>query len=204
MLKPGDLVGWRLTKGGGVALDVSVLFIDSEFKITPVFPRRGNALSGDNRILTKGHSIPIGPFPVNARTVGLEHLVVIAIPGVGQPIDFTCLAQPGLERAVERSGGKQALDSPLGRLLKHAMFAQRGTRGLDIVEADTQMMRGRCRRRPEKSDRRRFGVRRFDAAFVSCLFRSARLAKKKPKRRQSAALQNVAERPTLRIKGGIP
>jgi hypothetical protein len=143
VLQPGDWVSWRITNHGRMILDVTLLFIDSGYGIAPLFPRRGSASSGENRFLP-GQSHLLPPVRVNAKTVGLEHVVVIAVKGEGQPIDFTCLAQPTLEKAEEtatRGAGKQALDSPLGGLLKKAMFAQGTSRGLDMVEADTQVLR---------------------------------------------------------------
>jgi hypothetical protein len=143
VLQPGDWVSWRVTNRGKTTLDVTLLFIDSGYGITPLFPRRGAAGSGENRFLPRqSHLLP--PVRVNPKTVGLEHVVVIAVKGEGQPIDFTCLAQPTLEKAQEaatRGAGKQAIDSPLGGLLKKAMYAQGASRGLDMVEADMQVLR---------------------------------------------------------------
>jgi hypothetical protein len=140
VLKPGDLVGWRVTNRGKTTLDVTLLFIDSGYGIDSVFPRRGSAVSGENRFLPDQSHL-IGPARVNPKTVGLEHMMVIAVKGEGQPVDFTCLAQPTLERAVERSGANPALGTPLGRLLKNAVYAQGASRGLDVVEANTQVLR---------------------------------------------------------------
>jgi hypothetical protein len=46
---------------------------------------------------------------------------------------FDCLAQPALEAARAR-GGAQALESPLGRLLKKAVYGDGETRGM-VAEA---------------------------------------------------------------------
>jgi hypothetical protein len=143
VLQPGDWVSWRVSNRGLMTLDVTLLFIDSGYGIAPLFPRRGAAGSGENRFLP-GQSHLLPPVRVNPKTVGLEHVVVIAVKGEGQPIDFTCLAQPTLEKAEEsatRGAGKKALDSPLGGLLKKALYAQGASRGLDMVEADTQVLR---------------------------------------------------------------
>jgi hypothetical protein len=143
VLQPGDFVGWRVTNRGRTTLDVTLLFIDSGYGIDSVFPRRGSAVSGENRFLPDQSHL-IGPARVNPNTIGLEHMMVIAVKGEGQPVDFTCLAQPTLEKAEEaatRGSGKQVLGSPLGRLLQNAMYAQGAARGLDVVEADTQVLR---------------------------------------------------------------
>ena len=71
-------------------------------------------------------------------------MMVIAVKGEGQPVDFTCLAQPTLEKAEEaatRGSGKRSLGLPLGQLLKNAVYAQGAARGLDVVDADTQSLR---------------------------------------------------------------
>jgi hypothetical protein len=146
VLLPGEFVGWRVTNSGRsrVTLDVTVLFVDSQYGIAPLFPKKGEAGSGINRI-RPDVSFWVGPYPVSAaKTVGLEHLVVIAVKGEGQPIDFTCLAQPTLERAreVTRSGQEEPLETPLGRMLKGAMYGQGTTRDLGApVEPDAQAFR---------------------------------------------------------------
>lgn len=143
VLQPGEWVSWRITNDGTTTLDVTLLFIDSGYGIAPLFPRRGTASSGENRF-RPGQSHLLPPVRVNPKTVGLEHVVVIAVKAEGQPIDFTCLAQPTLEKAQEsatRGGGKQPLNSRLGGLLRKALYAQGASRGLDIVEADTQVLR---------------------------------------------------------------
>lgn len=143
VLQPGDWVSWRITNRSLMPLDVTLLFIDSSYGIAALFPRRGTAGSGESRFLP-GQSHLLPAVRVNPKTVGLEHVVAIAVRGKGQPIDFTCLAQSKLEKAEEaatRGGGSQALHSPLGGLLKKALYAQGATRGLDMVEADTQVLR---------------------------------------------------------------
>jgi len=64
---------------------------------------------------------------------GLEHLVAIAVKAGDKPADFTWLAQPNAEQAL-RIGlvrGAEYLESPLGRLLQQALFAEGDTRGLE-------------------------------------------------------------------------
>jgi hypothetical protein len=144
VLQPGDWVGWRITNSGKsrVTLDVTVLFINSQYRIEPLFPKRGEGAGTVNRI-RPDVSFWVGPFPVSAKTTGMEHVVVIAVKGEGQPIDFTCLAQPTLEQASEMArGGEEPLDTPLGRLLKNSMYGQGTTRDLGApVEPVTQAFR---------------------------------------------------------------
>jgi hypothetical protein len=145
VLKAGDLIGWRITnpEQSRVNLDVTLLFINSQFGIMPLFPSKGEGASGINRV-RPGNSVLKGPYPVKDDTVGLEHLVVIAVKGDGPPIDFTILAQPTLAGAREVARGKEEtpLGTPLGRLLKGAMYGQGTARDLGAeIEADAQAFR---------------------------------------------------------------
>ena len=65
---------------------------------------------------------------VTGATLGLEHLVVIAVRRRESPCDFSGLAQPTLERAGASPRGADTLESPLGRLLQAALYAP-GRRG---------------------------------------------------------------------------
>lgn len=138
VLKPGDWVAFRVHNRARFPVDVSLLFVDSSFGIYPIFPKPG--ITGDNR-LEPGQKYRTGPFRVNAKTFGLEHLVAIAVRGEGQPLDFTCLAQPTLELARTRGNGDRNLRSPLGQLLAHSLFNQGTTRGLGAEEIDNHALR---------------------------------------------------------------
>ncbi len=112
-------------------MDVSLLFIDSGYGIAPFFPVPGTTT--DNR-LSAGQTITTPRGRVTARTLGLEHMVVIAVqarPGE-QPVDFSCLAQPTLPQAVARAAGTRSatIDSPLGRLLQFSLYRAGSERGM--------------------------------------------------------------------------
>jgi hypothetical protein len=143
-LQPGDLVAWRLKNRGRATLDVTLLFIDSGYGIKAFFPKPSQAVSGENRFVPD-QTHRIGPAVVKPTTFGQEHLVVIAVKADRQPIDFTCLEQPGLEAArerdVARGAGKEALGSPLGRLLQNAMYGRGKARGMEMVESDNHVLR---------------------------------------------------------------
>jgi hypothetical protein len=133
----GDLIGFRLRNKGRTEADVSLLFIDNGFGIDPLFPEAG--VVTDNR-LPPGNdkSIDTPPFRVRSdKFPGPDHLVVIAVEAKGQPIDFTCLAQPTLARARGHGRGQRSLQNPLGELLTHALYGVEGghaksaTRGLE-------------------------------------------------------------------------
>jgi uncharacterized caspase-like protein len=129
-LAPGDQVAWRITNVGRTAADVTLLFIDSELSIKPVFPQIGRY--SDNRIL------PADRFAtqwvtVNDKTIGVESVVAIAVQSKGAPIDFLFLAQNSLKSAIKdgvRGESRDALELPLGRLWKYTTFREGATRGV--------------------------------------------------------------------------
>jgi hypothetical protein len=138
-LRPGDLVGFRAWNRGRTAIDITFLFVDSGFGIKAMFPRRNT--TGDNRV-APGQSVLGTRATVSATTVGMEHMVVIAVEAQSSqpPVDFGCLEQPTIE-AIRTRGGEEPLDSPLGRLLKQALYAQGGTRGLDATDVSRHALR---------------------------------------------------------------
>jgi hypothetical protein len=127
-LSEGDTVQFRVKNAGRQSVDVTLLFVDSEYGITAYFPVPGRW--DDNRI-APGHTFRSPRAEVTGTDLP-EHMVVIAVipPPQGQRIDFSFLAQPSLERVrgAAMSGG--GLDSPLGQLLQTALFAEGTTRGL--------------------------------------------------------------------------
>ena len=132
-LGDGDLVALRITNLGRFDADVSVLFVDSRFGINALFPRPG--LVADNRIPPE-QTLTVGPLQVDATTVGLENLVVIASRGEGQPLDWSWLAQPALDVTAQRSAAvNHSLQTPAGELLQLGMFRRGGTRGLKVAAA---------------------------------------------------------------------
>jgi Caspase domain len=131
VLNPGELVAWRVTNQGREAIDVTLLFIDSGFGITSLFPQGGTTT--DNR-LQSGEQLTTRRFTVNAKTIGAEHVVLIAVRADNrQPIDFTWLAQTTLEQAV-RTRGAAAAGSPLAPLLEYALYAKGTERSRGLTE----------------------------------------------------------------------
>lgn len=122
-LTVNDLVAVKLHNEVREAVDVSLLFVDSSFGITPLFPAAETVV--DNRLLP-GKSLVVGPMQVEGDSLGLEHLVIIAVKAETTPIDFAWLAQDAIEttRSTTESAG------PLDELLKTALFAQGTTRGM--------------------------------------------------------------------------
>ena len=141
-LQEGDLVRFRVENGSRFPVDVSLLFVDSGYGIHPIFPR---STRRDYNRLASGETLQTRPFRVTGTTLGLEHLVVIAVMGEGETVDFCWLGQPTIESArgdvATRGGGTRGFDSPLGSLLQQGMYAEGGQRGLAAEEADDVALR---------------------------------------------------------------
>jgi hypothetical protein len=135
-VRDGEVIRFRVENRGRAAADVTLLFVDSAYGIQSVFPPAGthayNRLGPEETFETE-------PWEVTATTLGLEHLVLIALRGTGPTADFGWLAQPTLERAdaAVRSGGDSTrdFDSPLGVLLQRGIFGAGETRGLSRSDA---------------------------------------------------------------------
>ncbi|HWA98944.1 MAG TPA: caspase family protein [Pirellulales bacterium] len=132
VLHPGDRVMCRVKNNGRDPADATLLFVDSGYGISAVFPRAGTV--SDNRIYP-GESVNAFTGTINDKTLGLEHLVLIAVPGKGGYIDFTLLEQPTL--AVTR-GDDDTSRSPLNQLMRSALYGG-ATRGMDVQESKQQM-----------------------------------------------------------------
>ena len=152
LIYDADRLVFDLVNKGRVPIDVTLLYIDSGFGIDCLYPR-----DGDINRLRPGESIlPRVSLKFNSKTAGLEQLLVIAVKAKGQPVDFSQLTQPTLERALEKAGTRgeelsQSLDTPLGKLLKRGMFGAGGARGASAEEiADYCMFTVSFNVRPQK------------------------------------------------------
>lgn len=135
-LVDGEQVVLQVTNSGSGSIDFSVLFIDSTFGITPLFPPPG--VVADNR-LQPGQSYSVGPMEVESSTLGLEHLLVIATTAEGQPPDFSWLAQSSVEVA-KRGLGNEPKDS-LDSLLHSILFSKGNVRGMRLADAEGTCLR---------------------------------------------------------------
>jgi hypothetical protein len=140
--QPGDLLGVRLRNQSREAADVTLLFIDSNYGISPLFPASETI---DNRLRRIDPPLLLR-YRVNDDSLGLEHLVLIAVKA--QPMTpfahFTFLAQPSLERARSASPGdaERTVDSPLGSLFQSAVFGSPdGQRGILKAAAASYALR---------------------------------------------------------------
>ena len=124
--QPGEILACRLKNKGTAPVDATLLFVDAGFGIKAVFPRRGAPT--ENRIFP-GESVLAFRAKVTAKTVGLEHLVLIAVPGKGTTVEFGALEQPALELSRGDQAAGRGLDSPLGRLLQASLYGSGASRG---------------------------------------------------------------------------
>ena len=128
-VQAGDWVAFQLTNRGREPIDVTLLFVDSDYGISSIFPEAG--VTTDNRLLP-GKDLKTPRLTVNAKTLGLEHVVLIAVrvKRDEQPVDFSCLEQPSILTARKIDNKGTALDSPLGRLFQHAFYGAGDRRGM--------------------------------------------------------------------------
>lgn len=131
-LRDGDVIGFHIKNRSMATVDVTLLFVDSQYGIHVFFPEPG--LAGDENRLLPGKDAWTPRGRINSQTVGPEHMVAIVVRARGNemPISFACLAQPTLDqvRAQVRGNPDRSLDSPLGQLLQNALFAEGTTRAL--------------------------------------------------------------------------
>jgi hypothetical protein len=137
-LYPGDVVAFRVTNRTTAAVDVTLLFINSSYGIHTLFP---SSPDEPNR-LGPGQQRNTVRFTV-APPYGTDHVVAIAIkaqPGTS-PLDFSYLEQPELSQVQSTTRGAQARQSPLGRLLEHALYGVGSTRGARDTDLSTYAVR---------------------------------------------------------------
>ena len=141
-LKKGDRIGFRISNCGRYTADVNLLVVDSDYGITLVFPEEKTI--GDER-LRPNRTIIVGPWTVNVRTMGLEHVVAIGVKvrPDEQGMDFSFLAQPNLQSARLKAVGdkNRGLNSPLGLLFQNAVYGEGQRRGLTREMANDYAMR---------------------------------------------------------------
>jgi len=135
-LRVGKYLDIQLRNMGRRNLSVTVLYLDEDYGVVPLFPRgrQGNLIEANLNGTARPISIKWNNklIPIEKPNRMREHLVVIAVPNQDRqrPTDFSFLAQPSLERAKGRGGASEALDTPLGRLLALAAFGgKEATRG---------------------------------------------------------------------------
>jgi len=129
-LKPGDRVRIDLENTGRSALDVTVLYLDSKYGISVMYPHEAGA---SNRLEAGAKPQPI-EIEITDSTFGTERLAVIAAEArrQGDRADYSFLAQPTLPSEVVTRGLRgDVSDAETGatNLFRDAGFAEFATRG---------------------------------------------------------------------------
>lgn len=135
-LVTGDKVALKIKNNKPVAVDVTLLFVSSDYGIESVYPYQANDI---NRI-EAGKELAIPGFSIDASSsAGYERLVMIAVEAEknSPTSDFTFLSQAALESTRSVRAGKSSLHG----LLEQAGFGQENTRGISREPA-TSLERG--------------------------------------------------------------
>jgi len=133
VVRAGTRIAIRIENRERTPVDVTLLWVDSHWGITSVFPL--SRTTEWNR-LPAGGSKTIGPAEVGDETLGLEHLVLLAVRAqqLQDRHDFSYLEQRPLEAAIldpqpaSTTLTRKALRGGLEELLATA-WQQGGTRG---------------------------------------------------------------------------
>ncbi|MDX1947509.1 MAG: caspase family protein [Pirellulaceae bacterium] len=128
-LTEGELITIRTTnRSTSTKLYVTLLMIDSEYNLFPLYPQPGELVDE----LLPGASFDAGVFRVNAKTVGFESIVAIAVQASGAPVDFTALADSSLDVAelTYKTRGPQGAGSNLASFLVGSLFASGSETGI--------------------------------------------------------------------------
>jgi hypothetical protein len=131
VLHDGDRVHFKITNVGNVPVDVTLLYIDSKFGISAIFPKV------ENNRFRPGESRLTPSETIGSETTGREQVVILAVKGDNlQPVDFVSLTQKNIDEArkSEKARGKAGLDTPLGRLLGSAILRDGKTRSMGRTE----------------------------------------------------------------------
>ncbi|RDH84097.1 MAG: hypothetical protein DIZ80_08165 [endosymbiont of Galathealinum brachiosum] len=127
-LRTGDKVALEITNTFKVPVDVTLLFVSSDYGIETVYPYEANEI---NRI-EAGKALVVPGFSIDASSSrGLERLIMIAVQAEpsSPSSDFTFLTQSALERT-------RGTVSPLHGLFEQAGFGKNNTRGISRDPAD--------------------------------------------------------------------
>ena len=111
-LREGDAIRLEIRNGASSPVDLTVLFVDSRYGITTLFPTGGRT----NRISAKANVNHIGGN-VTSDTLGLEGMIVIASKAdTGSPVaDFSFLSQQKLKQTKNVRSLSGASRKPYGQ-----------------------------------------------------------------------------------------
>lgn len=134
VLTDRELVKLRITNRSDGRVYPTLLFIDSGYGIQSLYPESGQIAQA----LEPNSFVTTGVMRVTSKTLGRERVMVLAVKAGREPVDFSFLEQPTIERArgLATRGQADPLDTPLGQLLQNAVYRQGGTRGVSVVHLD--------------------------------------------------------------------
>jgi len=126
-MPPGERFSLVMSNTGRRPLDVTVLHVSAARVITCLFP---DGLRGESSRLERDDTRRL-KLRCDAKPVGREWIVVLAVQGIGAPVDFSCLATAGGDDRRSMTRG------PLAVILDVAVGGEGGTRGLSRAESDS-------------------------------------------------------------------
>lgn len=105
VLNAGDRILFSVTNEGRQPQDVSILFVDSQYGVTQLYPDSGqpNRLAGSESLTFE--------WDVNVETVGMEHLLVSSQPGTGVNASLGYLQQAPLNVSTRGLGSSKPPES---------------------------------------------------------------------------------------------
>jgi hypothetical protein len=143
VFRVGDRVQLRFTNRGYLDVDLTVLQIDQNYVINQVFPYKNAAVQnrllpqaktpGEEKALYTGHSKVLANGVTALKDEkgtrhGTHYFVVLAVKGVGDPVDFRDLGKPGAgEKDIKRGlsrGARSVLQALQGQPHPRAGLAQ--------------------------------------------------------------------------------
>ncbi len=145
-----DAIRVHIKNASRFAIDLTVLYIDSDYGILALYPVKGREL---NR-LKSGESAPailldliidetikeklIDPKTKHVKAGLLENLIFLAAksPAEGEPLEFTGFAQSSLDRARDWAIKPTAINSPLGKVFQNGLYGAGTTRAVKVREVE--------------------------------------------------------------------
>lgn len=111
-VRQGDILDMSVTNIGNTEIDLTVLYVNSQMGIKPLFPLQNSV----NRIRPRQtRKLPLALF--TEGPYGRNHFVFIAVVSDGPNTDFTWLTQNSIPKT-------RSQNSPIDKLLEKAMFGK--------------------------------------------------------------------------------
>lgn len=136
-LRGQDRVQLEVLNKGNRAFDLTVLYIDSRFGVTPMYPGAGSV----NRVEARA-SVRV-PLEITDDVIGIERVVVFAVESPAAhagTLDLSFLAQPSLETVEQTRSGARGEEDDAIALFRSAGFGEGlATRGVEHVTVPTRM-----------------------------------------------------------------